>query len=54
MKNFTKILITFLLVFSIGIFITYKSINHTFKKLDKEHLVNSYSNTIFNKTILIS
>ncbi len=50
MKYFKKIIIAFLLLFFVGIYITYKSINNTFKKVEKVHLVYSSSNSILYKT----
>jgi len=50
MKSFIKIVATFLLLFFIGLFITYISINNTFKKVDKTHLVYSTSNSILYNT----
>jgi uncharacterized protein YoxC len=53
MKSFIKILAAFLFVFLIGIFITYKSINRTFKKVEKEHLIVRTSSSILHKTIIL-
>ena len=54
MKNFIKILAGFILLFCIGLFITYQSINYTFNKIEKEHIVESISNPILNQTFRIS
>ncbi len=43
----------FLLLFFIGIYITYKNINNTFKKVEKVTLVYSSSNTILDKTFQV-
>ena len=53
MKSFIKILAAFLLLFFLGLFITYKSINNTFEKVEKEHLVTHSSNSILLKTTFI-
>ena len=50
MKTFFKILVAFLILFCLGLFITYLSIHNTFKKVEKEHLVTSFSNSILSKT----
>ncbi len=50
MKSFIKILTAFLLLFFLGLFITYKSINNTFKKVEKTHLAHLSSNSILYKT----
>lgn len=54
MKNFIKILVASTAVFCISLFITYQSINYTFKKVEKEHIVESFSNSILDQTFLIS
>lgn len=51
MKSFYKIIFTFLFIFSIGIFITYLTVNHTFKEVEKEHLISLSKNSIYNTTI---
>lgn len=50
MKNFYKIIAAFLLVFSIGFFATYLSINSTFKKLKKEQLITDAPSLILKNT----
>jgi len=50
MKNFYKIVAAFLLVFSIGFFVTYLSINSTFKKLKKEQLMTDAPSLILKNT----
>jgi len=50
MKNFYKIVAAFLLVFSIGFFATYLSINSTFKKLKKEQLITDAPSLILINT----
>jgi uncharacterized protein YneF (UPF0154 family) len=54
MKNFIKILLAFLLLFFVGLFVTYKTINHTFKKIEKEHIVSTFSNSVIYQTSLIA
>ena len=54
MKNFIKILVASTIVFCISIFITYQSINYTFKKVEKEHIVKSLSNSTLDQTFQIS
>ena len=49
-----KILVASTTVFCISLFITYQSINYTFKKVEKEHIVESFSNSILDQTFLIS
>jgi len=53
MKHFIKICIAFLLLFFIGIFITYQTINSKFKKVENTNLVYTSSNSIFDKTFQI-
>jgi uncharacterized protein YneF (UPF0154 family) len=53
MKVFIKIFIAFLLLFFIGIYITYKNINNTFKKVEKVTLVYSSSNAVLDKTFQV-
>ncbi|MCF6348862.1 MAG: hypothetical protein L3J20_11275 [Flavobacteriaceae bacterium] len=53
MKVFIKILIAFLFLFFIGIYITYKNINNTFKKVEKVTLVYYSSNTVLDKTFQV-
>ena len=50
MNNFYKIIAAFLLVFSIGFFATYLSINSTFKKLKKEQLITDAPSLILKNT----
>ncbi len=54
MKVFIKIFIAFLLLFFIGIYFTYKSINNTFEKVEKVTLISLSSNTVLYKTFQIS
>ncbi|MEZ4841465.1 MAG: hypothetical protein R2821_08110 [Flavobacteriaceae bacterium] len=53
MKNFFKILLSFLIIFTIGVCVTYISINNTFKKIDKEELVSTPTLSKFQKYISI-
>ena len=53
MKAFIKIFVAFLLLFVIGIYITYKSVNNTFEKVEKVTSISSSSTTILDKTFQI-
>ncbi len=44
----------FLLFFSIGVFISYKTITTTFKKSNKEQLITELPNIVLDKIIQVS
>jgi hypothetical protein len=50
MKKIYKITTIFLLVFSIGFVATYFSVNSTFKKIKKDHLVTDAPSLILKHT----
>jgi len=50
MKNFYKIVAAFSIIFTIGFFATYFSINYTFEKIRKKQLVNDIPFIILKNT----
>jgi len=54
MKNFYKIIAIFLLLFSLGLFISYVTITKSFKKSDKEESVTKLSTSIIKDTYQVS
>ena len=54
MKNFYKILAIFLLLFSLGLFISYITITNSFKKPNKEESVTKISTSIINDIYQVS
>jgi len=54
MKNFYKILAIFLLLFSLGLFISYVTITKSFKKSHEEESVTKLSTSIIKDTYQVS
>lgn len=54
MKNFYKILAIFLLLFSLGLLVSYITISKSFKKSPKEVTVTKLSNAFIKDTFQVS